>query len=236
LNPAALTIDGVTKRYGGLRPLRITALTIQSNERVGLVGFDQASAEMFVNLVTGTTLPEEGRITAFGQATSDIPDSAAWMQFADRFGIVSERAVLLEPLTALQNLAMPFTLSIEPGPDDVRPRAEALLREIGIDAKAWSAAVSGFDAAMKMRLRIGRALALEPAMLLLEHASAGLPAADAAALARDIAAIADRRGVAATILTADEAFARASAQRVLRWDPASGRLAERRGWFSGRLG
>jgi len=229
-----LGIDGVSKNYGGLRPLRVKELRIGAGERFALLGFDQPSAEMFVNLVTGQTLPDAGQITVFGHATSAIADSRQWLQLVDHFGIVSHRAVLLEPLTILQNLAIPFTLSVEPVADDVRVKAESLAREVGLPDTSVTVGASS-DAA-KMRVRLGRALALNPSMLLLEHVSAGLPAADSAALGADIAAVAQTRVIAVAALTADEAFARVVAPHVLRWDPASGRLAERRGWFGGRLG
>ena len=81
-------------------------------------GFDQPSAEVFVNLATGATLPDAGDVSVFGRPTTAIDDSADWLATVDRFGIVSERAVLLDALTVIQNLAMPFTLEIEPPPDD----------------------------------------------------------------------------------------------------------------------
>ena len=37
--------------YGGLRPLRIAELRVAAGERVAMLGFDQPSAEVFVNLV-----------------------------------------------------------------------------------------------------------------------------------------------------------------------------------------
>jgi hypothetical protein len=66
--------------------------------------------------------------------------------------------------------------------------------------------------------------------------SAGLPPDDARVLGADIRAIASRRGAALVAITSDESFARAVAGRVLRWDAATGRLTERRGWFRGGLG
>jgi len=231
-----INIADLTKNYGGLRPLRIKQLCIDQAERVALLGFDRPAAEMFVNLVTGQSLPDTGRITVFDQNTSAITGTAEWLQLVDRFGIVSQRAVLLEPLSTVQNLAMPFTLSVEPIPDGVRLEAEALGREVGLDADAFDAPVSSLDDVAKLRLRVGRALALRPAMLLLEHVSAGLAPSDAASVGRDIASVATARGVAIAALTVDETFAKVVAQRVLHWEPASGRLAERRGWFGGRLG
>ncbi len=234
--PAVLELSGVIKDYRGLRPLRIAALSVAAGEHVALVGVDQVAAEVFINLVTGATLPEAGEIQVFGRQTSAISDSADWLATVDRFGIVSERAVLLDQLTVIQNLAMPFTLEIEPPPDEVRRRASALAREVGLDESTWERPIAALDASARVRLRLGRALALDPAVLLLEHASAGLTAQSAGTLGADIRSIAARRGAAIVAATLDAAFARSVAGRVLKWEPATGRFAEQRSgrWF-GRL-
>jgi ABC-type sulfate/molybdate transport systems ATPase subunit len=74
-------------------------------------------------------------------------------------------------------------------------------------------------------------------VLLLEHASAGLPADLAAPMGEEMRAVAARRGAAIVAATADRAFARAVATRVLTLEPATGQVAEAgvRGWFR-RLG
>ncbi len=174
MTDAALELAGVSKAYGGLRPLRIHELRVAAGESVAIVGFDRPSAEVFVNLVTGAVLPEAGEVRVFGRPTSAIADSDDWLATVDRFGIVSERAVLLDQLTLLQNLAMPFTLDIEPLSDEVRAKAEAIAIEIDLGRDAWDRPIAGLDLDARMRLRLGRALALGPSVLLLEHVSAGL--------------------------------------------------------------
>lgn len=238
MTPAVLEIAGVSKDYRGLRPLRIHDLTVAAGEPVALLGFDRPAAEVLINLLTGASLPDTGTVRLFGRETAAISDSADWLTTVDRFGIVSERAVLLEQLTVIQNLAMPFTLDIEPPGDDVRARAARLASEVGLPEPAWARPVAELDAVAHVRVRLGRALALDPAVLLLEHVSAGLSPAEAGALAGDLRALAARRGAALVAATADQGFAGAVAERVLTLDPVTGRLHDRRrsGWFRRRLG
>lgn len=231
---AVLEFAGTSKTYGGLRPLRIAGLRVAAGERVAILGFDQPSAEAFVNLATGATLPDAGTVRLLDRATAAIADAADWLAVVDRIGIVSERAVLLEALTVIQNLAMPFTLEIEPPPDHVRERAEALAREVGLPAESWDRPVAKLDAAGWLRVRFGRALALDPALLLLEHASSRLPRGQVAAVGAEMRAAARGRGTALLAASADEPFAAAVADRVLTLEPATGRLKSRRSWF--RLG
>jgi ABC-type transporter Mla maintaining outer membrane lipid asymmetry ATPase subunit MlaF len=232
--PALVEVDRIAKGYHGLRPLRIERLEVFAGDRIALVGFDQVAAEVLVNLLTGASLPDDGHVAIFGRATADVADAADWLTVVDRFGIVSARAVLLDAMTPIQNLAMPFTLDVEPLRREIRAKAEALAAESGLSASIWDRHVGTLDRGAQMRIRFGRALALNPAIVLLEHASAGLEAIDAAAFAQIVCASAAARGVAVLSLGVDERFARAVASRVLLWEPRTGKLHSRRSWFGGR--
>jgi ABC-type transporter Mla maintaining outer membrane lipid asymmetry ATPase subunit MlaF len=230
-----LELSAVIKDYRGLRPLRIEHLVIEPGEQLALLGFDRPSAEVLINLITGTTLPDRGDIRVFGQSTAAIQDSAEWIAFVDRFGLVTERAVLLEGLSVVQNLAIPFSLDIEPPGAEVRSRAVALALEVGLEETICDGRVADLDAASLARIRLGRALALDPLVVLFEHPTAGVPRSEIAALGRSMRAVIERRGVAALTLTADGDFAAAVAKRVLALDPSTGRLAGHRGGWLTRI-
>jgi nitrate/nitrite transport system ATP-binding protein len=222
-----LQLRSVSKNYGALRPLRIAELTLAAGDQVALVGFDQPAAEVLVNLITGAALPDTGDVQVFGRSTADIGNSGEWLAGLDRFGIVSDRAALLESMTTLQNLALPFTLDIEPPPDDIRQRAEALAGEVRLDVAALGRRAGELDAAARLRVRFARALALAPSLLLLEHPSASLNRVEALPVALDLRRVAEGRQLAALTFTADREFASAVARRVLLLEPASGRLKRR---------
>src|SRR4051794_5042112 len=117
--PDALHMRDVEKAYGGLRPLRIRELRVAAGSRAMLVGFDRPAAETLVNLVTGATLPDKGEVQSLGVPTATIVDSEAWLSFVERFGIVSDRVVLLGAMTVTQNLALSFDLDLDPVPPEV---------------------------------------------------------------------------------------------------------------------
>ena len=227
---AVLELISVSKQYGALRPLRVERLEVEAGDQIALLGLDQPAAEVFINLVTGASLPDAGTICVLGRATVEIADSSDWLSTLDRFGIVSERAALLDALSIVQNLAMPFSLEIEPPADDIREQASRLAREVGLADAAWDRPVVELDAASRVRLRLARALAFNPSILLLEHTSATIPRPEIPAFARAIRAIIERRGVAAIALTMDTEFAVAVAAKTLTLDPSTGRVTE------GRLG
>ena len=111
---ALLDIRLLVKDYQGLRPLRVRELSVSPGRVLSLAGFDAAAAEIFVHLVTGAALPDEGDISLFGTNTRHIQDAEAWLHSLDGLGLVSHRAVLVDMLTVLQNVAMPLTLEVDP--------------------------------------------------------------------------------------------------------------------------
>jgi ABC-type iron transport system FetAB ATPase subunit len=141
---------------------------------------------------------------------------------------VSDRAPLIDALSIVQNLAMPFTLEIEPPPSDIREQATQLAADAGLDAAIWDKPVGDVDAIGRLRIRVARALALKPSILLLEHTSATLSRGDVAAFGREVLAIAGKRDAALIALTMDPEFATAVATKTLTLDPATGRVAEAR--------
>ena len=217
-----LRLTGVRKNYQSLRPLRVDDLTIAARERVAIAGMDGGAAEVLVNLVTGASLPDQGEVSVLDQLTSSISKGDDWLASLDRFGIVSPRGVLLDSATIAQNIALVFTLEIDPVPPDTAARVAALAGECGIDDVT---AVTGeVTAAMRARVHVARAVALEPALLILEHPTLGIEQREAERLAGDVAAVIERRKLAALIITQDEAFAARAAHRALRLEPATGAL------------
>ena len=219
-----LELADVSKDYHALRPLRIASLSVRAGEQVALVGFDQVSAEVFVNLVTGATLPDRGVIRLFGRSTADIANADEWMKVVDRIGIVSRRAVLLEGLTVVQNLAMPYSLEVEPPSPTVKERAVALAVEAGLHESTFARPIAELGPADVFRARFARALALDPSLILFEHPTAELAGSDISVLASRCHEVSSKRNIATVVLTADRQFADASASRVLSWQPATGRL------------
>jgi ABC-type methionine transport system ATPase subunit len=222
-------LHAVTKDYHGLRPLRVDRLELHAGQAIALLGFDQATAELLVNLITGAVLPDAGEVHSMGRRTSDIGDADAWVETLDQFGLVSERAVLLDQLTVGQNLAVPLSLELDQLSADVRTRVHALAAEVGV-ADALSRPLTSSPAAVRIRVRLGRALALNPRVLLAEHPNATLSRNEAASFAADLSRVVATRGIASLVVTADEAFARAAATDVLTLQPATGELRKAAGW------
>ena len=230
-----IDVRAVHKDYHGLRPLRIQQLEVRAGESVALLGFDLAAAEVLVNLITGATLPDTGEVRTFGRLTATIQDADTWLNSLDNFGIVGERAVVVDNMTVEENLTMPVTMELHDVPPDVRSMIRGLAGEVGLSPSELSQAAGSLTASQRLRLRLGRALGPSPRLMLMEHPNAVLGADELRLFASDYARIVTARHMTSVVLTADRAFARAIAPRVMTLAPATGALAPLttwRRWFS----
>src|SRR6185503_3666705 len=140
-------LRGITKDYRSLRPLRIAELDVTRGRSLALVGFDQMMAEVFVDLITGAILPDSGEIVVFGQPTSAIPDPAGWLVTLDQFGLLTDRAVLVEQF------------AVEEMSPDVRAQVGELANEVGL-ANDLRRQAGVLAPGARARIRLGRAIAL----------------------------------------------------------------------------
>jgi predicted ABC-type transport system involved in lysophospholipase L1 biosynthesis ATPase subunit len=220
----------VAQEYGALRPLRIKSFDLHARQSVAVLGLDQAAAEVLVNLITGATVPRAGDVRAFGRLTTDIPDSDAWLESLRAYGLVGVRTVLVEQLTVEQNLAIPVTLDVDPMPEGLKTDVRERAHEVGLAERLLGQPPAALTPLDLQRVRLGRALALAPRLLLAEHPTAALERADADALARDMSRIVARRGMAALYITADRAFAQHATSEIVMLKPATGDLVSAVGW------
>jgi ABC-type transporter Mla maintaining outer membrane lipid asymmetry ATPase subunit MlaF len=217
-------IRKITKDYRSLRPLRIESLDLHEGETLALCGVDHMTAEILVDLITAAIVPDSGEIRVFGQLTTAIADRESWLQTLDRFGLLTERAVLVEQFTVEQNLAT-----------DLKTRVATLAEEIGFAPSDLQRQSGVLPPIGRLRLRLGRALAMNPSVLLAEHPNATLVPEEAVSFGADLQRIVRARGISALVLTADQDFARAAAGEVLMLHPATGTLKSSsvwRRWFS----
>jgi ABC-type transporter Mla maintaining outer membrane lipid asymmetry ATPase subunit MlaF len=217
-------LHGVAKDFQSLRPLRVANLTLHHGQSIALMGFDQGMAEVLVNLITGASVPDTGTVSVFGQPTASIKTAVDWVSTLDRFGLISERALLVDRFTAEQNLVMPLSLEIEDISPVLRARARSLADEVNLPPEELQKPTGSLPASSQLRIRLGRALALTPRIMLAEHPNALTSAADAQTFASDYARIVSSRELASLVITADHNFANAIAEEVLSFEPATGTL------------
>jgi putative ABC transport system ATP-binding protein len=170
-------------------------------------------------------------VVTLGQETSGIVESEAWLTFVEQFGFVSDRIALLDAMTVQQNLSIPFSLEIDPVPPEILSRVTALATDVGIAASELATRTGDASPWLRARVRLGRALALDPRVLVVEHPTATLAPEEATTYAAALRAVWKQHTLTLVVVSMDERFGKALGGRVLVWQPATGEFKERRGWF-----
>lgn len=164
-----LCLKEVSKAFGGLRAVDRLSFEVSAGEIVGLIGPNGAGKTTVFNLISGYDPPTEGSITFEGQRINGRkPYELAAMGIGRTFQIVKPFA----GLSVLDNVTVAAYLRY-PTQRDARRKAREVLEFIGMADRAELPA-AGLTLAGRKRLEIGKALALEPKLILLDEVVAGL--------------------------------------------------------------
>jgi len=176
--------EGLTMRFGGLTAVSDLNLEINKNEIVGLIGPNGAGKTTAFNAITGVYRPSDGRVRLRDKDITGMkPHRITELGVARTFQNIRlwKEMSVLENVLVASHLRMGvgvFTSTLHlPGylAKERRSRAKALelLRSVGLEDAA-SEPATALPYGKQRRLEIVRALATEPALLLLDEPAAGM--------------------------------------------------------------
>jgi branched-chain amino acid transport system ATP-binding protein len=164
-----LSLNSVSKTFGGLKAVNRVTFDVAEGEIVGLIGPNGAGKTTLFNLISGYDPPSEGGISFRGREVSGRkPFELAAMGIGRTFQIVKPFA----GLSVLENITVAAYLRY-PKQRDARRKAGEVLEFLGMADRADMPA-AGLTLSGRKRLEIGKALALEPKLILLDEVVAGL--------------------------------------------------------------
>ncbi|MGW3724264.1 ABC transporter ATP-binding protein [Streptomyces sp. F001] len=219
---AAITVEGLRKRYGDVQAVDGVSFEVKSGEFYGILGPNGAGKTTTLEIIEGLREPDEGTVTLLGEMS--WPRNKALLP---RIGVQLQSSAFFEKLTAREQIHTFASLYGVPG-----ERADAMLEKFGLTEKAGvrEDKLSGGQA---QRLSIACALVHDPELVFLDEPTTGLdPQArrNLWDLLRDINA--DGRTVVLTTHYMDEAetlcdrVAVMDHGRVLRVGPPSDLISE----------
>jgi len=164
-----LEAKGVSKAFGSFFAVRNADLTVAEGEIIGLIGPNGAGKSTFFNCLAGDTMPTSGTVSFDGvNLTGTTPDTHARAGIGRTFQVPAT----FEDMTVLENVVVGAHLH-HPRRNDARRKALEVLEITGLARLAdQRARVLGTPG--RKRLEIARVLALEPRLMLLDEALAGL--------------------------------------------------------------
>jgi ABC-2 type transport system ATP-binding protein len=162
---AAISVSGLTKRYGQRVAVDGVSFEVRRGEAFGILGPNGAGKTTTLEMVEGLRKPDGGEIVVLGEPVWPDP-----RRIQARIGVQLQSTSLFEKLTARELLELFATFYERP---DASARAAAALTQVGLEGKAgdYANALSG---GQQQRLAIALALVHDPEIVFLDEPTTGL--------------------------------------------------------------
>jgi putative ABC transport system ATP-binding protein len=161
-----------TVQSGG-QPLTILhplSLTVPRGQTLAIIGPSGSGKSTLLVLIAGLDAPSGGHILIDGTDITALDEDTLARLRGDKIGFVFQFFHLVPSLTALENILVPMEIA---GRRDARPRAQALLDEVGLHDRGhhYPSQLSGGE---QQRIAIARALANDPPLILADEPTGNL--------------------------------------------------------------
>lgn len=164
-----LEADAVLKRFVGMVAVDKVSLTLMQGDLLGIIGPNGAGKTTLFNLLTGQLRPDSGEVRLRGKQITRLPvHERVRLGLGRTFQVVRP----LPDLSVLENTMMGAFMKHRRRAD-AEEKAHEVLELVGLDTVAKDRA-GDLPLARRKRLEVARALATEPAVLLLDEVMAGL--------------------------------------------------------------
>lgn len=168
-----LTVERLTKRFGGLVAVSDVTMTVEQGEILGLIGPNGAGKTTLYSVISGFLRPDVGSVMFKGHNITGLrPHKICRLGIARTFQLVQPFAGLsvLDNVTIGAYNRTNSTLAAQ-------ARAKEVLELVGLSPRQHSLA-SALTPAERKRLEVARALATAPDLLLLDEVMSGLTPAE----------------------------------------------------------
>jgi len=203
---AAITIEGVSKRFGAVMALEQLDLTVADGEFVALLGPSGCGKTTLLRIIAGLETRSSGRVLIGDRDVSDLPPAQRGL------AMVFQNYAVFPHLTVFENVA--FGLRMQKRDEATinrQVKRAADLLQIGPYLDRYPAKLSG---GQRQRVAVARALAVEPAVLLMDEPLSNLDALLRLEMRAELKSVLKEAGTTTLYVTHDQTEAMGLADRI----------------------
>jgi branched-chain amino acid transport system ATP-binding protein len=215
---ALLSVEGLTKSYGGVHAVRGVSFSLAPGEMLALIGPNGAGKTTCFDMLNGQITPDSGRVRLLGADTTGVRPRTLW-----RLGVgrTFQITATFSTMTVRENVQVALVshdrrlFNLFPSmPTLARDEAGRLLELVGMAAQAERPCGELAYGDLK-RLELAVALANHPRLLLMDEPTAGMAPRERIELMRLTAQIAREQGIGVLFTEHDMDVVFEHANRVL---------------------
>ncbi|HBY84601.1 MAG TPA: ABC transporter ATP-binding protein [Colwellia sp.] len=209
-----IRVSGLTKRVstleGSLTILSDINFSVKSGESVAIVGASGSGKSTLLSLLAGLDVASQGDVHLDGEALSSLDEEARARVRAEKIGFVFQSFMLVQSLTALENVMLPAELA---GDHDAKAQAIELLDKVGLSHRLehYPSQLSGGE---QQRVAIARAFIGSPKILFADEPSANLDSKNGHLIETLLFDLNKQNGTTLVLVTHDEQLAK-QCQRII---------------------
>jgi len=205
-NGTIIEVNELVKKFGELVAVNGVSFEVGSGEIFGFLGPNGAGKTTTIRMLCTLLRPTGGSARVAGYDIVNQPS-----EVRRSIGMVAEKLILYDRLTALENLWF-FGRMNHMATSDIRERSESWLKRLGM--YEWRDKLAGtFSTGMKQRVNIARALLTEPSVMFLDEPTLGLDPQTTRAIRQFIKELAEA-GITVLLTTHEMAEAEALCDRI----------------------
>lgn len=223
-----LEVKDISLSFGGIRALNHVGFDVNEGEILAVIGPNGAGKTSLINSINGFYRPQEGAIHMDSRDISDLP---AYQRAKLGISRTFQNIALYTNMTSLDNLMAARHLHMKAnlltgalfwGParrEEIanRERVEEIIDFLEMEAIRKSI-VGTLSYGLRKRVELGRALALEPTLLLLDEPMAGMNVEEKEDMARFILDIHEQRGMTIMLIEHDIGLVMDISHRIVALD------------------
>ncbi|CAH9053819.1 Lipoprotein-releasing system ATP-binding protein LolD [Pseudoalteromonas sp. CIP111854] len=203
-----INVTGLTKSVntleGELTILSDINFSVKSGESVAIVGASGSGKSTLLSLLAGLDVASKGDICLDGEQLSELNEEARAQLRAKKVGFVFQSFMLVQSLTALENVMLPAELA---GDSNAKQQALSLLEKVGLSHRLehYPSQLSGGE---QQRVAIARAFIGSPKILFADEPSANLDSKNGHLVEKLLFDLNKQNGTTLILVTHDEHLAK----------------------------
>ncbi len=213
IGQVVLDVQNISLSFGGVKALTDISFDVRQSELRGIIGPNGAGKSSMLNCINGVYTPQQGSITLQGKTFSHMnPRQVAEMGIARTF----QNLALFKGMSVLDNLMTGRNLRMKTGllaqalhlgparREEIAQREKVEQIIDFLEIQAWrKTPVGRLPYGLQKRVDLGRALAMEPQLLLLDEPMAGMNLEEKQDMSRFILDVNDEFGTTIVLIEHD---------------------------------